>query len=345
MEFKEAAQSPRMPVGSSPCRPFPLTLISRPSQLSRREFLSASALLALTALVPGCKTAEGGWGREPIIDIHQHLGYSGRVDDVLLAHQRAMGVSKTILLPAGRPVNRPSTHNGVANGLQAKALGNEACYRFAKAHRKHYLFAACEVPDLPDAPQEIEKYLKLGGVAVAELKFGVECDSPEMQRLYELAADYRVPVLMHWQHKMYSYGFERFGTMLAKYPRTTFIGHAQTWWANIDKNHNDQSVLYPKGKVTPGGLTDRYLGDYPNMYGDLSAGSGLNAFTRDEDQAREFIQRHQDKLLYGSDCNDLVGQGAKCSGAQMIAAIRRLSPNKEVERKLLYRNAKRVFRI
>jgi predicted TIM-barrel fold metal-dependent hydrolase len=150
---------------------------------------------------------------------------------------------------------------------------------------------------------------------------------------------------MHWQHKMYSYGFERFGTMLAKYPATTFIGHAQTWWANIDKNHNDQSVLYPKGKVTPGGLTDRYLSDYPNMYGDLSAGSGLNAFTRDEDHARQFIQRHQDKLLYGSDCNDLVGQGAKCSGAQMIVAIRRLSPNKDVERKLLYRNAKRVFGI
>ena len=81
------------------------------------------------------------------------------------------------------------------------------------------------------------------------------------------------------------------------------------------------------------------------MHGDLSAGSGLNAFTRDEDHAREFIQHHQDKLLFGSDCNDHDGQGSKCIGAQMIAAIRRLSPGKEVERKLLYRNARRVFRI
>ena len=133
--------------------------------------------------------------------------------------------------------------------------------------------------------------------------------------------------------------------MLEKHPKTTFIGHAQTWWANIDKNYSDQAVLYPKGKVTPGGLTDRYLSDYPNMYGDLSAGSGLNAFTRDEDHAGRFIQRHQDKLLYGSDCNDLEGQGSKCSGAQMIAAIRRLSPSKEIERKLLYRNARRMCRI
>ena len=105
---------------------------------------------------------------------------------------------------------------------------------------------------------------------------------------------------------------------------------------------------YNEGILAPlaqGQLTDRYLGDYPNMYGDLSAGSGLNAFTRDEDHAREFIRRHQDKLMFGSDCHDLDGQGAKCSGAQMIAAIRRLSPSKEIERKLLYWNAKRVFRI
>jgi predicted TIM-barrel fold metal-dependent hydrolase len=313
--------------------------------LSRRQFLAGSGLLALATVLPGCKTGEGGGGPEPIIDIHQHLGYSGRSDEDLLAHQKAMGVTKTILLPAGRPVNSASTHNGVSNGLQAQCLGNEACYRFAKAHRSHYLFAACEVPDLPDAVQEIEKYLKLGGVAVAELKFGVECDSPEMQKIYQLAADYRVPVLMHWQYQMYYYGFERFYTMLEKYPKTTFIGHAQTWWANIDKNYKDQDGLYPKGKVTAGGLTDRYLSDYPNMYGDLSAGSGLNAFTRDEDHARQFIQRHQDKLVFGSDCNDHDGRGSKCSGAGMIAAVRRLSPSKEVERKLLYQNARRVFRI
>jgi predicted TIM-barrel fold metal-dependent hydrolase len=81
------------------------------------------------------------------------------------------------------------------------------------------------------------------------------------------------------------------------------------------------------------------------MFGDLSAGSGLNAFTRDEDHAREFIKRHQDKLLYGSDCNDRVGKGSACSGAQMIAAVCRLSPDKQVARKILSENARRVFRI
>jgi predicted TIM-barrel fold metal-dependent hydrolase len=193
--------------------------------------------------------------------------------------------------------------------------------------------------------EEIRHWLKAGAIVIGEQKFGVECDSPEMRRIYDLAAERRVPVLMHWQFKMYNFGFERFHKILQSHPRTFFIGHAQTWWANIDRNHADQSVLYPKGKVTPGGLTDRYLSDYPNMFGDLSAGSGLNAMTRDEDHAREFIARHQHKLMYGSDCDDRVGSGAACSGSQMIAAIRRLSPDKKVERKLLYENAARLFNL
>lgn len=313
---------------------------------SRREFLTASGLALLGASVAGCSTCcSTGEHAEPIIDIHQHVGYTGRPDDVLLAHQRAMGITTTILLPAGRSVNTASTHNGEANGLQAKCLGNEACYQFAKAHPKEILFAANEVPDVEGATQEVEKYLKLGAVMIAEQKFGVECDSAEMQKIYQLAQAHRVPVLMHWQFKMYNYGFERFYKMLDKYPRVNFIGHAQTWWANIDKNHKDQSVLYPKGPVTLGGLTDRYLADYPNMYADLSAGSGLNALRRDEEFTRDFLTRQQDKLIYGSDCSDHDGSGEKCQGAQTIATIRRLAENKKIERKLLYGNAKKQLKL
>jgi predicted TIM-barrel fold metal-dependent hydrolase len=201
------------------------------------------------------------------------------------------------------------------------------------------------VPDVEGATREIERYLKRGAVVIAEQKFGVECDGPEMQKIYTLAQAYRVPVLMHWQFEMYNYGFERFYKMLAKYPAVNFLGHAQTWWANIDRNHSDQSVLYPKGPVTPGGLTERYLTDYPNMYGDLSAGSGLNALTRDEDFTRDFLTRHQDKLVYGSDCSDHHGAGPTCQGAQTIAVIRRLAATRSIERKLLFENANRLFRL
>jgi predicted TIM-barrel fold metal-dependent hydrolase len=312
-------------------------------QPSRREFLGIS-----TATLIGMG-ADGGQqppaGAEPIIDIHQHVGYSGRPDAVLLAHQRALGVSTTVLLPAGRSVDRPSTHMGVANGLQASALGNEACHAFSARYPGEFVAGANEVPDLDDAIPEIQRYLKRGGVVIGEQKFGVECDAPAMQRLYELAREYDVPVLMHWQHGMYNFGFERFGRMLEKYPSVRFVGHAQTWWANIDAKHTDQSVLYPRKPVTPGGLTDRYLGDYPNMFGDLSAGSGQNALTRDEAFTRDFLARHQDKLIFGSDCNDHDAGGPKCLGAGTLAVIRRLAASRTIERKLLYENARRVFRL
>jgi predicted TIM-barrel fold metal-dependent hydrolase len=308
--------------------------------LSRREFLTTAGFALAGVAFAGCATTSDQ--PEPIIDIHQHVNYSDRPDPVLLTHQRAMGITTTILLPAGWPVKSASTHDGVSNGLEAKAYGNEACHQFARAHPKEFRFAANEVPDVEGATAEIEKYLKLGAVMIAEQKFGVECDSPELQRIYQLAQAYQVPVLMHWQFQRYNHGFERFYKMLEKYPRVNFLGHAQTWWANVDQNHRDQTVLYPKGPITPGGLTERYLADYPNMFGDLSAGSGLNALSRDPSFTPGFFERHQDKLIYGSDCNDLVGSGEKCQGAQTITAIRRFAPSKKIERKLLYGNARKL---
>jgi predicted TIM-barrel fold metal-dependent hydrolase len=313
---------------------------------SRREFIAGTSALIVGASLNLESTTIPDFKKEPIIDIHQHIHYHERTDEHMLDHQRALGVTKTILLPSGRPVNSASTHDGISNGLQAETGGNADCYLFATKHRREFLFGANEVPDMPDALFEIEKYLKLGAVIVGELKFGVECDSPEMQKIYQLAQTYDVPVLMHWQYKMYNYGFERFYKMLEKYPKVNFIGHAQTWWANIDINHKDQAVLYPKGFVTAGGITDRYLSDYHNMFGDLSAGSGLSALTRDEDHAKRFLEKHQDKLIFGSDCEDRHGLASSgCTGAQDIAEVRKLASSKKIERKLLYENAKKLFHL
>lgn len=329
-----------------------------PHLVSRRDFLisSVAALIAARATALAASSEAAG---EPIIDIHQHTNYGGKRDagpiykqltaarshEELRAHQRAMGATKTILLPAGRPVRSDATHQGRSNGLEGTCTTNEDCLTLARAFPSEFAFAANEVSDLQDAPQVVEKYLKLGACMIAEQKFGVECDSAAMQKLYGLAEAYRVPILMHWQVGSYNYGFERFHKMLEKYPKVTFIGHAQTWWANIHKGNVDNPKgLYPGGKVTAGGLTDRYLRDYPNMFGDLSAGSGENAFKRDPEHARGFIERHQDKLLFGSDCVDVMGDIGVCSGARQIAQVRKFSPSKAVERKLLFENAQKLFR-
>ncbi len=92
-------------------------------------------------------------------------------------------------------------------------------------------------------------------------------------------------------------------------------------------------------------MTDHYLADYPNFFADMSAGSGLNALERDEDHTRAFFDRHQDKILYGSDCADHFGRGPGCQGAGTIAAIRRMSSSKTVERKILFENSQKLFRL
>jgi len=307
---------------------------------TRREFLASSSL---AAFAPGLTAQDAK--PEPIIDIHQHTNYHGRTDGQMLAHQRAMGITTTILLPAGRISDRPSTHAGKSNGLAAKCGGNDTGLEFSKAHPGEFLFGANEVTDHPEARAEIEKYLKLGAKIIAEQKFGVECDSPHSEDIARLAQDYNVPVLLHFQHGTYNLGYERFHRMLEKFPKVNFIGHAQTFWANIDKDHSDQKNLCPKTKVTAGGLTDRYLKDYPNMFADMSAGSGLNSLIRDEDHTRGFLDRHQNTILYGSDCADTIGRGPGCQGAQTLAALRRLAPNPVALRKILFENSRKLFRL
>ena len=289
--------------------------------MTRRDFIAAAAAAAQAQPA------------EKIIDIHQHTDYSGRTDAQMLAHQKRMGIAKTVLLPSGRKY-----------GLAAMAGLNESCYRIVREHPDEYTFVATEIPDIPEAHDVIVKYLKLGAIGIGEQKYPVDSDSVHMEKIASIAREFGVPVLMHFQHQTYNTDIHRFYKLLEKFPSVNFIGHAQTFWGNIDAEVN-QKDLYPKGKVAPGGITDRYLRDYPNMYGDLSAGSGLNALTRDEDHARAFLARHQDKLLYGSDCNDKDGFGATCSGSQQIAAVKRLAPDAKAMRKMLYENAARVLRI
>ena len=316
--------------------------MSHQPKASRRTFLKNSA-----AAITGCAavkiaTAAATDSVEPVIDIHQHTNYAGRTDAQLLAHQKQMGITRTILLPAGIPVELASTHGGQSNGLAARIWGNGAAYRLVRAFPGFYSYFANEVPDVPGAVKEIEKHLNLGAIGIGEQKFNIEVDARPMHEIFAMAQAHRVPVLIHFQHGMYNHGLDRFHKILEKYPDVSFIGHAQTWWGNIDKKH-EQSELYPKTRVTPGGISDRLLADYPNMFGDLSAGSGLNALTRDEEHAAAFIERHQNKLFYGSDCDDTAGIGDACSGSGALAAIRRLAGSREVERKVLFGNARRVI--
>ena len=303
--------------------------------MRRREFITSVAGAAAGI----CCRSEPGPPEQTrqaarfTVDFHQHTNYKGRSDDELVAHQRKMGVDLTVLLPAGSRY-----------GLAAEAYGNDSVVALAERFPTEFVWFANELPDIEQTRPVLERYLGLGAKGIGEQKFPVACDSEAMQLVYSIARDYQVPVLIHFQHEAYNTGIERFKAMLEKFPAVDFIGHAQTWWGNIDAKH-DQAVMYPKTPVTPGGITDRLLSDYPNMYGDLSAGSGLNSMLRDEEHARGFLERHQDRLLWASDCNDTMGEGQDCIGAKGLAALRRLAPDDAALGKILGGNAARLLKL
>src|SRR5690606_12248569 len=80
-----------------------------------------------------------------------------------------------------------------------------------------------------------------------------------------------------------------------------FIGHAPGFWREISGNADTSPDMYPTGSVTPNGHLYRLFDTYPNLFADLSAGSGLGALRRDTQHAKLFINRYADRLLFGRD--------------------------------------------
>lgn len=301
---------------------------------TRREFLGRSALAAGAAVLPAAGAPAAGAG-ETVIDVHQHVQYSGRSDEALIAHQRALGVTTSVLMPSG---DRGAAHPGGSGE-------HEAVVALCAAHPGRFVFFANEISGRPDARRSLERQLRRGAVGIGEQKFRVDCDGPELWAVAEVAREFDVPVLLHFQHATYNRHLERFHRTLEKFPTVRFIGHAQAWWAAIDRHYDPEAGNYPRGLVTPGGLTDRYLADYPNCYAEVSAGSGNGAIVRDEEHYRGFLARHQDKLMFGSDCSEATGRAPACFAARTLALLRRLCPGPEAERKLLHANARRVLKL
>jgi hypothetical protein len=106
-------------------------------------------------------------------------------------------------------------------------------------------------------------------------------------------------------------------------------------------------------------LTDRWLGDYPNLFGDLSANSGNTALTRDPGFTADFLKRHAEKLFFGSDCSCTDGRGAgiaqagnpaaarlngKCLARETLTVLKN-NASPELFRKIAWENGHRVYKL
>lgn len=234
---------------------------------NRRTFLQATVLHVTASAALLRAQSESVWGT-PVIDIHHHWRPE---PDANLRHMNGAGIARAVLLTFG------------AEDSGASAMPTSRFLRFTSV-------AAAAT----DAVEQLRKSAAAGTRGFGELRSQVAVDSSEMRRIYDLAAELGLPVLLHFQDYPdasggpFNTGIERFPVVLKAYPRTVFIGHAQSFWANISADV-PRDVSYPPGRIRPGGLTDRMLGEFPNLYGDLSGTSGLNALNRDPDFTASFL--------------------------------------------------------
>ena len=279
----------------------------------------------------------------PVIDMHFHMRRDPAAN---VAHQQGAGVTAACLL------TRTGAEEEI-HALQAANPGMFPCYMVGYDVTK------------PDAEQVLTAAVKAGARGIGELKYHVAADGPEMRRIYDLCAEMGVPVMMHIQsfphfagELPYNTGYPQFDKMLQAHPKTKFIGHGDLFWAHISADvPTDRG--YPSGPIKPGGLTDRFLSDYSNLYADISANSGNNALARDVDFSREFIVRHRAKLIFGSDCGCMDGKGSgisqgrnpeaarlagQCVARATLGLLKRTT-SPEIFRQITWNNGQRMFQV
>ena len=309
---------------------------------NRRAFLASLVSVSAVRYLASQMPSDMYWG-SPVIDCHFHPRPTLQAN---LAHLDGSGCRAAYLLARLRSVE------DVKRFLDAEPV------RFAG-------YSASSDIKSADAVKLLTEAVKNGAHGLGEVKYQVEADGPEMRRLYAAAAELNVPVTIHFQEVphtptegVFNTGFKRFDKILAAFPKTTFVGHCDAFWANVSADYADDKD-YPRTPSVRGGVTDRWLADYPNLFGDLSANSGNNALTRDPSFTADFLKRHAQKLFFGSDCGCTDGHGAGISqngnpGAARLAGkcvaretltVLKANTTPELFHTLVWENGHRVYKL
>lgn len=288
--------------------------------MNRRAFIQNLAAAASGFPLLAQESSPSEWDGT-VVDCHHR---PRRTPEANIAHLDGAGISNAMVLA------RDSSGEQVA-AIRAQYSGRILGW-----------FAGTDITK--PKPRPLTKAVKGGAIGFGELKSHVAAAGPELRRVYALAAELGVPVLVHFQEVphtptegTFATGFKDFEAVLKAYPKTRFIGHADAFWANISADYANESA-YPTGKIKRGGITDKLLGDYPNLFADLSANSGNNALSRDPEFTGGFLKRYESKLIFGSDCACGDGKGGGISQANNPSAARLAGKSVARETLTLLRN-------
>lgn len=240
-----------------------------------------------------------------VIDVHQHVNWGGKDHAGLISYLDSLGVDKCWLL------SWEAVNGGLDYAYQHLSI-KEVFETFEKHPDRIIPFAG--VDSRRENPEQLlREYKARGARGYGEIKWRISYDSWDAIRMFRLAGQLGMPVIVHIQYpatKMpdwwYGGHISAFERAVKLCPDTIFLGHAQSWWAHISGDADPEKLdyAYPPGPVTTGGDVPRMLATYPNLYADLSGGSGYNALTRDPDFGQRFLIDFADKLCYGVDGYD-----------------------------------------
>lgn len=290
-----------------------------------------------------------------LIDTHQHVFWHWRNDADLIADLDAHGIDLAWLLtweitPAEWDPNWIRILNPVHVQPDGTSRGVPLSDLLLASSRypDRFILGYCPHPAIGDAPALFESAYHIHRVRVCgEWKFRMDFDDPRCIALFKKAGELRCPVVLHLdvrtlpdkptgkaiEQKMWFGGdIANIEHALQLCPETTFIGHAPGFWRYISADATNDSEPYPKGKVKEGGEVARLLQTYPNLYADLSAGSGLGAIRRDIEHGKQFLTKFADRLLFARDYY----------GGELLDFLRSLDLPSDVQDKLFYRNARKL---
>jgi predicted TIM-barrel fold metal-dependent hydrolase len=249
----------------------------------------------------GATTGAGLGG--PYIDVHTHIGRTWNLGppltpDALVKWMDAHHVAKAVVLPLVSPESSSYLN------LTEKAL--EAAKRFPD---RLMPFCCIDPRTSYDGGRAglramLKEYVDQGARGFGEHKAGLPIDHHQMRALHEVCEDLGLPVLFHMDQirGTDAPGLPGLESVLKSFPKVNFIGHGPGFWASISGGVTAREMGgYPTGPVLPGGALDRLFDGYPNLWGDISAGSGAGALKRDRVFAQKFLVRRAERLLFGTD--------------------------------------------
>src|SRR5262245_42662310 len=271
------------------------------TEISRRVF--HRHLLAAVAATTLSRQALAAPPPGDYVDMHTHLGQTWNRNEALTAESLlrwmdAHKIAQAIVLPLVSPESSSYLLTTDFVLEQTRPFRDRLVPFCAIDPRTSY------TGGLPGLVAMLKKYVEAGAKGFGEHKPGVAFDDKRSMAIYAACAELKLPLLFHIDNErnLDKPGLPGLEAALKAHPGCTFIGHGPGWWASISGDAAQASLGgYPKTKVVPGGAIDALMDKYPNLYGDLSAGSGAGAISRDLEFGREFLIRRQDRIMFGTD--------------------------------------------